>query len=67
MGTMTATGTPGPQDVIIVIYRQSGERVTTAFGPEKSLRLWRARWTRDGRFIARQIDAAGHVREYGAL
>lgn len=51
-------------DVIISIYRLDGTRVTTARGDEKSLRLWRSRWVRQG-FIARQIDERGNVREYG--
>jgi hypothetical protein len=50
-------------DVIIVIYNPRGERVTRAQGDEKALRLWRNRWVRGG-YTARQIDAAGEVREY---
>lgn len=58
-----ATTAPAPTDVIISIYRQDGTRITTAYGPAKSLSLWRNRWVRGG-YTARQIDGQGRVREY---
>lgn len=60
---MAKTG--AAQDVIIVIYRRNGERVTRARGEERRLRLWRGRWVRGG-YIARQIDAAGNIKEFGS-
>ena len=57
--------TKAEQDVIIVIYRRNGERVTRARGEERRLRLWRGRWVRGG-YIARQIDTAGIVKEFGS-
>ena len=64
--TLTGRTAPiKPSDVIIVIYRQDGTRVTRAHGPEAGLRLWLGRWVRGG-YIARRIDGQGAVKEYGA-